>query len=213
MLLPLNRLLTFLSFENDRSRDGHVWIEIGLGHADVRGLGGRLALGDADVGSSPQEIGGNSDDRLGGRLRNLSRVAEHRQQVVRRHAQEDAQPVLRLAAVDFEDGDERFRDGEIGLGPLHVEFRDQPFAVAEFDELESLLLQIDVLLRQGDALFQGAHLDVVCGDLRLEHDHALVIAGDLGVQRRRRPPRPRGGTVPKCPVPTRRRIQPANRRS
>lgn len=109
---------------------------------------------------------------------------QQRAKVPRRHPHEDAEAVLRLATADLEDGNQRPSGGQVGLGPLHVEVRDQALSVTKLDEPERLLLQLDVPPRQRDALGERTHLDVVGRHLRLKHDQHVVVGVDLGVERR-----------------------------
>ena len=103
------------------SVDRQPRIQIGLGHADLRALGGDVALGTAHVGTPPEQVGrhahGHFDRRTGD--------AAGRQlvgQVGDRVSQQNAQLVGGLAAAGDQRRNERFGLGQIGAGLGDVQF-------------------------------------------------------------------------------------------
>lgn len=108
-------------------------------------MGSDFAFRPAHVGTATDQIGGNTDGDFGRSGRNRLAIAEHRGDVDRRRAQEDAQPVLRLAQLSFQ----RRNDG-FGLSEIRPRLSDvQTACGAGFllvgDDAERTLLGFDVL--------------------------------------------------------------------
>ena len=132
-------------------------VKVGLGDADLGTLGGRLALGPADVRAAAQQVGRNAGGDLGGRGKNVA-WTEPGPQLFRGDAEQDTQLVVGLPEADLQLGD-------LGLGLLqgtpgleHVQLSRRAGFITRFGDLQRLTLEIHVDSGIRDSLLEGAHL-------------------------------------------------------
>mgnify|MGYP003693904151 CR=1 FL=1 len=149
--------------------------EIGLGHSDLGRLRDRLQLGAPDVRPAAQQIGRDAHDDLRRRDRDRGRAVQQITEVVRRHAEQHAESIPRLASLRLEGRQRRLGVQEHGPGLLHVELGHGAVREPGLDDLQGLLLDVDVLLGDADALLGGPERDVGVGHVRGQGDERVVV--------------------------------------
>ena len=156
-------------------------IEVGLGDADLGALGGRLALGPADVRTAAQQIGRNTSGRGGRRVKNGA-WTEPCPQFFRGDAEQDAQLVVGLAEADLQLGDLGFGLFEGAPGLEHVQLTRRAGLEARFGDLQRLPQQFHIGPGVRDSLFDGAHLRIVRRHVAQQGDQHVIEVLDRGVQ-------------------------------
>ena len=156
--------------------------QLRLGHADLGALGRGLPFRGLDVRPPPQEISGDAHRHLGRGRRYGGFGPQDAGQVAGGQAHEQGQGVLGLLHLAFQR-----RDGGLGalqhrLGLLHVPERGGAALPAGGGDLQALFLDEDVLVGDGQALFQGPEQDIGAGHVPGEGDQGVVVVADGGGQ-------------------------------
>ncbi len=164
-----------LAGEPERAGDDEMRVKVGLAHADRGALRRRGHLRGAHIGSAAQQVGRDADGRRGRRARDLRRAPESRLQVARRHAEQEAQQVLRATEPQFQAGDRRLGVAQQCFRLLHVELRSRAEVEARAREFECLFLVLDVLQSIVQPLLERADRRVQRRDVAGQRDQQRVV--------------------------------------
>ena len=166
-------------FDRNGAGDGEGRIEVGLGDADLRRLGGRLVFRRPDVGTATKQVSRHTDGDFGGHTRQALMLFHPGFDIARRLTDQHAHRIHRLGEgrlVLRNSGERRV----VGSGRLvDVELGGGAALELDLGDAQALLLQCGVGAGDGDQALQFADGHIGRGDVAGQRHQDIVIGGDL----------------------------------
>ena len=153
----------------------------GARHANLRVVGGHGSLGRGHI-RAPLEQVGRQTRRNGRRLEIQGAIGQRK--FGRSLAQQNRERVFELRALHAQTDVIRLRGVEQGFRFGDVQAAGDAAVVASLGQVESLLLQVDIIFQDDAFLVDEARHDVIFGDVGFDREQHVLVIGDGGLHLR-----------------------------